>query len=208
MKYTTVIVGDLGNNCYLVKDDAGRGFIVDPGSELDKIKEAVSAFGLTPLAVLLTHGHYDHMNEAHYFQAQGIPVYVHSDDEVKLHTYKGMSLWAGVSHNGIRADVTLSGGEALKFGDLRVEVIHTPGHSAGGVCYKCGNLLFTGDTVFKRDYGRYDFYDGDFKTLKNMIVNKLFNLNGEYEVLPGHGDASTLSYEKKFNPILMDTGTD
>ncbi|MDR2634636.1 MAG: MBL fold metallo-hydrolase [Clostridiales bacterium] len=229
MQYKTLTVGNLNSNCYLVKDESGMGFIVDPGGEPSMIEDEARAFGLTPLAVLLTHGHFDHTNAAYIFQERGVPVYIHKDDEDKLHSYRSLSLWAGIEQNKITADVTLSGKETLRFGALTVKVIHTPGHSAGGLCFKIDSdggdrtvpaasrgdndvvcsekgLLFTGDTMFKIDYGRYDFYDGDFKTLKNSIINKLFSLKGDYIVLPGHGEASTLEEERKFNPILIDSG--
>ena len=92
----------------------------------------------------------------------------------------------------------------MKIAGLDVEVIHTPGHSKGGVCYVVGNKIFVGDTLFFMSFGRTDFYDGNAKDLKNSIVNKLFALKGNYTVLPGHGEPTTLDFERVNKPIIED----
>ena len=101
-------------------------------------------------------------------------------------------------------DVTVSGGETLDVAGIAVKVMHTPGHTAGGVCYIAEDCIFSGDTLFELSYGRTDFPTGSFKELKNSIVNKLFALKGDYKVFPGHGAPTTLQFEREHNPVLTD----
>ena len=110
----------------------------------------------------------------------------------------------GINPEKFTPDVLLCGGEKLKIAGLDVDVIHTPGHSKGSVCYVVGNKIFVGDTLFFMSFGRTDFYDGNAKDLKNSIVNKLFALKGNYTVLPGHGEPTTLDFERVNNPIIED----
>ncbi|MEG1529886.1 MAG: MBL fold metallo-hydrolase, partial [Clostridia bacterium] len=119
-------------------------------------------------------------------------------------SYKSLAFSVGFKVEKFVPDILLVGGETLNIAGISVEVIHTPGHSAGGVCYVVQNNIFVGDTLFKLSYGRTDLYDGSFSKLKNAVVNKLFNLKNDYTLYTGHGEPTTLAYEKINNPILFD----
>ena len=190
----------LQTNTYIVVNGT-RAFIVDPGDSFEKIKEMSDELGVIIEAVLLTHGHVDHTNAAVFFQQEGALVFCHKNDLSKLNTYRSMAFAANVSHNKLTADIVLSGGETLNIAGLSVKVIWTPGHSSGSVCYVTGDNIFCGDTVFYMSYGRTDFYDGSFQEIKNSILNKLFMLEGNFTMYPGHGEFTTLAFEKEHNEI-------
>ena len=115
-----------------------------------------------------------------------------------------LAFYAGCKVDKFVPDVVVSGAETLDVCGLDVRVIHTPGHTSGGVCYVVGDSIFSGDTLFELSYGRTDFPTGSFKELKNSVVNKLFALKGDYKVYPGHGAPTTLQFEREHNPILTD----
>lgn len=202
VKIHRIVAGELQSNCYIVQN-GGRGFIVDAAGDADKLEDKIRELGLKIEAVLLTHGHFDHCSLAKHFQDKGIPIYIHKADADKLHSYKNMAVFMNFHFDKLTADVLLNGGEELNIAGLRVGVIHTPGHSEGGVCYALDGVIFTGDTIFKLSYGRTDFFDGDFYVLKESI-QKVFLLAGDFALLTGHGETSTLQFERANNPILID----
>ena len=126
---------------------------------------------------------------------------MHRDDVHLISSFKNLAFYSGKTVDKFLPDVTVSGGETLNVAGLDVRVIHTPGHTEGGVCYIVGDAIFSGDTLFELSYGRTDFPTGDFAKLKNSIVNKLFTLKENYTVYPGHGNPSTLDFERDNNPI-------
>ncbi len=201
----------LDTNTYVVINGA-RAFVVDAGGEAAKIAEIIAAHGATLEAILLTHAHFDHIGGvAELLRSTALDdpkraptVFLHKADADKVNSYKNLAFSMGASVEKFTPDVLLCGGETLNIAGLRIEVIHTPGHSAGGVCYKVEDKIFVGDTLFFMSYGRTDFYDGDFNTLKNSVVNKLFRLKGNYTLLTGHGEPTTLDFERKNNPIRSD----
>ncbi|HPD02326.1 MAG TPA: MBL fold metallo-hydrolase [Eubacteriales bacterium] len=201
MNIKTVEVGAFRSNAYLITGEASRAFLVDAGADYLKIKKAAADLKVKIEAVLLTHGHFDHINAAKFFQAEGAQVIIHRDDADKLYTYKNYGVFFDEKINKLKADMTLIGGETLSIAGIKVKVIHTPGHSAGSVCYLAEDALFTGDTLFKLDFGRTDFHDGSMEKLINCIYNKIFNLKGNYKIYPGHGEPSELDFERRGNPI-------
>ena len=202
MKVESFITSPIGTNTYLVSEN-GRGILIDVGSDGEDLYLYALKEGITLEAVLLTHGHFDHANGCAELQQKGIKIYIHEADAEKLYTYKGMAAFAGVKLNAFKADEYVTDGEILHFLGKEIKVIHTPGHSKGSVCYVIDDSVFCGDTLFCGSYGRYDFYDGDLNKLKNS-AKKIFSLNGDYKLYPGHGEFSTLDEERKTNPINFD----
>lgn len=203
MKTITFHTTALETNTYLVLNGE-RAFVVDPGADADKILAAAEAEGAKIEWVLLTHAHFDHIGGVAELQRAGAQVVLHRDDLGIVSSFKNLAFYAGVKVEKFLPDVTVSGGETLDVAGVKVRVIHTPGHTAGGVCYVADDVIFTGDTLFELSYGRTDFPTGSFKELKNSVLNKLFVLPGDYRLLPGHGAPTTLAFEREHNPILTD----
>ncbi len=210
-KFFHLYTGPLEVNTYIVVN-GDSGFVVDPGGDADEIFAIFKKQKAKIDAILLTHAHFDHIggvaqlvkiaNESE-GKTQSTPtVFLHRDEVEKIGSYKNMGFSMNANPEKFVPDVLLNGGETLDISGLKVKVIHTPGHSKGGVCYVVGNKIFVGDTLFFTSYGRTDFYDGNAKDLKNSIVNKLFNLKGNYTLLPGHGEPTTLEFERVNNPII------
>jgi glyoxylase-like metal-dependent hydrolase (beta-lactamase superfamily II) len=158
---------------------------------------------LSVKGVLLTHGHFDHVAGAAHCKERGIPVYISKEDSKMLSSSTNLSEYAGYGRLSFSADKILREG-LNEIGGIEFEVIKTPGHTLGSVCLLFGKTLFSGDTLFALSYGRYDFPTGSFSQLKNSIINKLFTLDGEIEVLPGHEGRTTINHERKYNPINED----
>lgn len=187
-----------GTNCYLLADEAAKlCAIIDPGVADPKILEEVRGEGWTVAAVLLTHGHYDHTRGIPALRPElpGASVYLHPGD---------MDMKKPFFYIEEMGELTpLADGEQIKIGSLDVEVIHTPGHSAGSVTFKAGDALFTGDTLFKGSMGRTDLPGGGYEDIMASL-KRLGDLPGEYKVLPGHMDASTLNFERANNYYLRE----
>ena len=203
MKTITFHTTALETNTYLVLNGE-RAFVVDPGADADRILAAAEAEGAKIEWVLLTHAHFDHIGGVAELQRAGAQVVLHRDDLGIVSSFKNLAFYAGVKVEKFVPDVTVSGGETLDVAGVKVRVIHTPGHTPGGVCYVADDVIFTGDTLFELSYGRTDFPTGSFKELKNSVLNKLFVLPGDYRLLPGHGAPTTLAFEREHNPILTD----
>ena len=210
-KFFHLYTGPLEVNTYIVVN-GDSGFVVDPGGDADEIFAIFKKQKAKIDAILLTHAHFDHIGGVAQLvkiasesegKTQSTPtVFLHRDEVEKIGSYKNMGFSMNANPEKFVPDVLLKGGETLDISGLKAKVIHTPGHSKGGVCYVVGNKIFVGDTLFFTSYGRTDFYDGNAKDLKNSIVNKLFNLKGNYTLLPGHGEPTTLEFERVNNPII------
>ncbi len=202
MTVELVKTGIIETNTYLVFNE-GKAVIIDPGSQYDKITARLKALDLSVAAVLLTHGHFDHINAAAQFQRAGARIFIHELDAYmaadKHASSGGLSF---VKINTFVPDVILTNGDKIKLCGLEFEVLHTPGHTAGSVCFICGDRIFSGDTLFYMDIGRSDLPSGDEDALQDSIKKKLFCLGRDYEVLPGHGESTSLFFEKKNNPYV------
>lgn len=208
MKICTLPLGPLNANCYVLIDEtSGCAAIIDPGAFNERLVLALESNEVKKVEyILLTHGHYDHiLGVAKAKQA-------YPDAEVVIHKQDAFCLMGDemsraelhdFSMESVKPDIELEGGERLQLGNLTVEVIHTPGHTKGGVCYVCGNALFTGDTVFYHTVGRTDFENGDYNELL-LSIKKLLELKGDYTLLPGHDRASSLEHERIYNPYLRE----
>ncbi|HIZ19753.1 MAG TPA: MBL fold metallo-hydrolase [Firmicutes bacterium] len=204
MEIVVLPVGPLQANCCLLFDEEKNTVVVDPGGDAGRILEEIRRRGLLVRAVLLTHVHFDHMLAAGEIQAaSGAPLWVPQGDEAAL-ADPSRSLLAELptqNRPALRADRLVGDGEILHVGGLRLEVLATPGHTPGSSCYRCGNALLTGDTLFKAGVGRTDFPGGDSRALSRSL-RRLVNLQGDYTVVPGHGPATTLAAERQSNPYM------
>jgi glyoxylase-like metal-dependent hydrolase (beta-lactamase superfamily II) len=182
-------VGPFQANCYILGcKKTMEGVVIDPGDEVFRIVKEVSNTGLRIKYILITHGHPDHTGAAK--ELKGIikaPVWIHRLDSPGL---------------GFPPDGTLFDGQEIEVGTYRIKVIHTPGHSPGGVCLYAPGAVFTGDTLFSGSVGRTDFPGGDHKKLIKGVMEKIFPLGDDLRVYPGHGPASTIGQERLRNPFF------
>jgi glyoxylase-like metal-dependent hydrolase (beta-lactamase superfamily II) len=194
MLIKTLPVGYIETNCYIVTDENSRKCaIIDPGADSNSILDYIESNGLTPDAVFLTHGHFDHyMALEAVLDATGIPAYICKKD---VNT-EGQSNQHKLEDDGRLS--RYSEGDVINVGGLEFSVFEQPGHSAGSVTLKCESALFTGDTLFRDSCGRTDLGDGDMDVLLASL-RRLSQLEGDFEVYPGHAGSSTLERERKFN---------
>lgn len=204
MKITRILVGDLRANCYIIETKNKNAAAVDPGGDFERIKAFLDSNGLVLKKILLTHGHFDHIGAvAQAAKEYGAQVYIHRQDSSMLKDRIENLADAVGGYEFIPVDKydTVEDGDVIKLDELEFQVIHTPGHTKGGVCYKCGNSLFTGDTLFKLSMGRTDFPGGSLEEMYDSL-KRLADLEGNYDVYPGHNETSTLDFERKNNPYL------
>lgn len=201
------LAGFFGTNCYLaVNDDTKEAVIIDPASLPDNLAECVEKEGLRIQAVLLTHAHFDHIMgiDAVLERYGKMPVYVHQEDlrmleDASLNLSGGCGMDYTFSEGAAVAD-----GQVLSLAGCEFRVIHTPGHTPGGVCYyvESAGVLFSGDTLFEQSVGRTDFPGGSMSELVRGIEEKLFILPENTHVYPGHMGTTTIGEEKAFNPFI------
>ena len=205
-------MGVCATNCYFLYREGGtKAIVVDPAENGAGIFKLLSEKDFTVAAILLTHGHFDHTGAAAYIkETTGAPVYIHEADVPMLSDgNKALAYFCpGKPFNPVEADCTLKDGEETEQDGVIFRVMHTPGHSAGSVCYTCKNdegadIMFAGDTIFKDSIGRSDGYSGDY-IVQQITLDKLKALKDDYIMYPGHGEETTLLTEKKFNPFIAD----
>jgi hydroxyacylglutathione hydrolase len=185
-----IVVGPYQSNCYILGcKKTMDGLVIDPGDEVFQIVNAITETGLKIRYILITHGHIDHVGGAGELRRiTGAPVYIHPLD---------------ISGLGFHPDAQVSEGEALQLGTYTIKVLHTPGHSPGGVCYHAPGAVFTGDSIFAGSIGRTDFPGGDHRALIEGVRSKILSLDGNLRIYPGHGPASTIERERKTNPFFQ-----
>ena len=193
-----IVVGMIQTNCYVLYDDEiKKAIITDPGDNADYIASCISTLGVSVEAILLTHGHGDHFKALQEIKDRyHVPVYVHKDDVYRL-KYQGGFVPAAYKMES--DDVLLEDGDKLEIGGIKIEVIHTPGHTEGGVCYYLPDhrVLLSGDTLFCHSWGRTDFPGGDEDALFRSIREKLLPLPEDTLVLPGHEASTTIEEERR-----------
>ncbi len=194
MLIKTIPVGQLETNCYIVtNEDTLECVVIDPGDESNTILDYLEDNRLKCRAIMLTHGHFDHVGAAKAVAEEtGAPIYICAPDDAK--NAASVHFPFSLPEDGHY----YSGGDVVDAAGLRFEVIATPGHTPGGVTLKCGNALFVGDTLFKGSCGRTDL-DGGSLEAELASLKTLCSLPGDYEVYPGHMDSTTLERERQFN---------
>ena len=194
MQVLTITGGSLYTNCYMAWGEGDKCVLIDPGFDAEQILEQCRAQGKQVEAILLTHGHFDHVGGVKgVATATGCKVYIHKAD---LEIPNRMTLGT-VPYTDYYED-----GDVLELANLTFRVLHTPGHTPGGVCLLCGDVMFSGDTLFAGTCGRTDLPGSSPKQMWQSLA-RLAALEENYQVLPGHGEGSTLSMEKRYNPYLQ-----
>lgn len=190
-------------NCYIIADSNKVGAVIDPGGSADRIMKAIEENGIEVKYIIATHGHGDHIGAIEELRARtGAKFIAHElEKEILNDKEKNLTACMGVEHVEIEADEYVKEGDIVEVGELSLEIIHTPGHTPGGMCIRTGEYLFTGDTLFALSVGRSDLYGGDFGKLQESL-KKLKGMDDHLKVLPGHGSASTLKTEKKRNSYM------
>ena len=210
MKIDRFILGDFETNCYVVRvDEAAKDCLVlDPGFDAQQVVDFLVERELNPVAVILTHGHADHIVgvDAVRRQFPKVRVFIHKLDATMLtNSAANLSSLVGRPYMAEPADALLEDGETVEQAGIRLEVLHTPGHTPGGICLyaRQEGLAFVGDTLFADSVGRTDFPGGDMGQLIRGIKSKLLTLPDNTVVYPGHGMRSTIGREKRANPFLI-----
>lgn len=206
MKIIQLEVGSLGTNCYIAYcENTKKAVIIDPGGDAAKILAAVSREGLLVEAIINTHGHADHvLANVKLQEATGAPIWIHSADADMLGSgSRNLSAFLGGATSCGKADRLLTDGEVLPIGDFSLTVLHTPGHTPGGISLLFDKTVFVGDTLFAESIGRTDFPGGSYSQLINSIKTKLMTLDDEVKAYPGHGPATTIGWERRQNPFIQ-----
>ncbi|HEY2749242.1 MAG TPA: MBL fold metallo-hydrolase [Polyangia bacterium] len=210
MLLETFPVGSFQCNCsVLACADSKEAIVVDPGGEHQRILEIVRHYDLSVKWIIHTHAHLDHIYETRDVkEAAGGTIALHKDD---LFLYDGFAMQAAMFGWQVRATLPvehwLADGESLAFGKRNAEVIHTPGHTPGSCCFRVdsgdGPLLLAGDTLFARSIGRTDLPGGDYATIERSIKTKIYTLDPDTSVIPGHGPRTTVGDEARHNPFVQ-----
>lgn len=201
LEVKSYIVGIMRANCYLVRDTkSGCGVIIDPGKENSKLTGDIRECTKIDY-ILLTHGHFDHILAADYYRNITDAKIVIGENDSEFTGDNKLNLSGRFKRTKLEkfcSDILVNDGDKLEFADKNIEVIHTPGHTRGSVCYLIDNLIFTGDTLFKGDIGRTDLPTGEEDKLK-ISLQRLFKMEGDYVVYPGHGLDTTLNDERRMH---------
>lgn len=210
MRISTFVSGSFSENCYVVQDEGtGKAVVIDPGEYSQELAEQIERIGRENItAILLTHCHFDHiLGVAEVRELCGAPVMIHEQDADSLtDPARNGVMFFGLhfASSLVPADKTLREGDAVEAGDLSIKVIHTPGHTPGSCCFAVDGTLFSGDTLFPEACGRTDLPGGSRREMCTSL-KRLAALEGDYRVFAGHGEPTTLEWERKHNPYI--TGT-
>lgn len=209
MKIDRLVLGEYENNCYIIRssDEASDCLIIDTGLDIQPLLKFLEHGKLTPAAVILTHGHIDHIAGVETLREKfpSIHVYIHKlDTEMLINANVNLSLMAGNPFTARKADYFLDEGDTIEKAGVKLRVIHTPGHTPGGICLysEKDGVFFAGDTIFAGSIGRTDFPASSTKHLLEGIKKKLLTLPKDTVVYPGHGPQTTIGREKTDNPFL------
>lgn len=206
MKIIELQVGHLGTNCYIVYcEQTLKAGVVDPGGNAETIIAEINKAGLTVEYVINTHGHADHIaaNNA-VQQATGAKILIHQEDAGMLtDAQRNLSTFIGAGIVCQPADRLLQHNDMVNIGNIELTVLHTPGHTPGGICLLADKVLIAGDTLFAESIGRTDFPGGSYSQLINSIKENLLGLADDVEVLPGHGPRTSIGWERSHNAFIQ-----
>ena len=191
-------------NCWLIAaEGSDEAIVVDPGFEPDRIRALLEAAGKRPAAVLATHGHYDHIGSAGEFCGDDVPFYIHEADELALTDAREWGSGFPTPATPVKDVRTVADGDVLELAGFRIEVLHTPGHTPGSVCFQAAEHLLSGDLVFRGAIGRYDFPNSSAADMERSL-RRFLELPDLLPVYPGHGPDTTVGHERRTNPFLLD----
>ena len=206
MRIETLTVGTFAMNCYLLIDPAtSEAIYIDPGAEAQTLIDKVESMGVQLKGIINTHCHVDHAAELKDVQQFfNVPYYIHEQERPLLQILPQQGAMFGIAVTGIPVVSSyLKQGDSIEFGRIKGEVLHTPGHSPGGISLLFDQYVFVGDCLFMDSIGRTDLYHGDYDQLIHSIKTKLLTLDENTKVYPGHGPATTIGREKRHNPFLQ-----
>jgi len=207
LKVDTIVNGPFQENCFMVWDDqAMQGIFIDPGDEPSRIARSASFLNIEITGIYNTHGHLDHAGGVAALKQQlEIPFAIHPADAFLLENMPGQARMFGLPPMDVPTiDRELAAGDTIAVGAFEAKVLHTPGHTPGGVCFLFASekMVFVGDTLFAGSIGRTDLPGGSFKQLMRSIRDQLMSLDDELDVLTGHGPPTTIGTERRYNPFV------
>ena len=206
LKINHYVVGPVQTNCYFaINEETHELLVIDPGASAKQLAERIRQEGCTPVAILLTHGHFDHATGAEELaQEFDIPIYIYEDDKATLEDPEMNVSYMMGRELVFHADKFLKDEQEIDLAGFHIRVLHTPGHTPGGCCYymEQEDVLFSGDTLFRTSVGRSDFPGGSASALVHSVKEKLLILPEETHVYPGHMEETTIGYEKRHNPFV------
>jgi hydroxyacylglutathione hydrolase len=203
--FKMLTVGPLETNCYILGDEKSKeAVVIDPGGDFEEIEGELKKLQLKVKYIILTHGHFDHTGAlAQLKKATGAEILIHSADAAMLaSTGQAQPFFLESSSEDCSADRQLQEGDKIHFGEYSLEVLHTPGHTPGGISLVTDKMIFTGDTLFCGSVGRADLPGSSYKKLIDSIQTKLLSRSDDYVIYPGHGPESTIGEERRDNPFL------
>jgi len=204
-----LVVGPIQANCYILGCERTRqAAVIDPGGDVDQILMALAKDSLRLVYIINTHGHFDHTGDNKPLKdATGAELLIHRADAAMITQQgQGGAAWGMRIENSPPPDRYIAEGDVITFGDISLKVLHTPGHSGGGIALATDKMVFVGDTLFAGSIGRTDFPGGDQEGLLRGVREKIFTLGDDVVVYPGHGPQTTVGQEKKYNPFFASGG--